>query len=148
MIRTAFTVLVFTILTSAAHAERPRWEDVREPPTQEQLDAAELLRPVPYVERPDAQDFASVYPIVTRRRDVGGITRGGEAMPEGRVTLDCLVQPDHRLACRPTYTEENAVFVRPTLMVATKFRVAEMTPEGRPTIGRRIRTTVRFMAPD
>lgn len=149
MIRTALTVLVFTIITSAAHAERPRWEDVREPPTQEQLDAAELLRPVPYVERPDARDFASVYPIVPRGRDVGGITRGGgEVMPEGRVTIDCIVEPDYRLACRPTYTEENAVFVRPTLMVATKFKVAETTPEGAPTLGRRIRATIRFMTPD
>ncbi len=69
-------------------------------------------------------------------------------MPEGRVTLDCIVQPDYRLACRPTFTAENAVFVRPTLMVATKFKVAETTAEGEPTLGRRVRTTIRFMAPD
>ncbi|MEQ1490794.1 MAG: hypothetical protein ABL932_09640 [Terricaulis sp.] len=147
MIRAMLTVFVSVALTGAAFAERPRWEDVREFPTQEQLDAAELLRPVPYVERPDAQDFASVYPVITRGQ-VGGVTRGGEAMPEGRVTIDCIVQPDYRLACTPSYTAENAVFVRPALMVATKFKVAETTSEGESTLGRRVHMTIRFMAPD
>ncbi len=147
MIRTALTTLAFIALASNAHAQRPRWEDVREFPTQEQIDAAELLRPVPWVERPDAQDFASVYPVITRG-ELAGVTRGGEVMPEGRVTLDCIVQPDYRLACRPSYTAENAVFVRPALMVATKFKVAETTHEGEPTLGRLIRNGIRFVVPD
>lgn len=147
MIRSAFTALAFVALTVSAHAERPRWENVREFPTQEQLDAAELLETVPWVERPDAMDFASVYPTITRG-EIGGITRGGEVMPEGRVTLDCIVQADYRLACRPTYTAQNAVFVRPALLVATKFKVAETTPEGAPTVGRLVRRTLRFVSPD
>lgn len=91
-----------------------------------------VLTGVTWLEQPDARDYVRYYP-----------SRAMEREQEGRVTLDCLVSADGRIAC--TVTSEDPTgwgFGEASLRVARHFRLAPTTSDGRPTSGGRIRRTI------
>lgn len=88
-----------------------------------------------WVEQPTAQDFARLYP---RRALNQGIS--------GYVTINCVVNDSYGLNCDvAAETPPEMGFGAATLQIAEKFRVAPLTDGGEPTIGQRIRRTIRWV---
>jgi protein TonB len=88
-----------------------------------------------WLEQPTAQDFARYYPDRAKYEGV-----------DGRATLDCLVNADGRLSCTIVSEEpEGWGFGEATLRIARHFRIAPTTRDGTPTVGGRIRRTIRWM---
>lgn len=118
--------------------------DLSAPPTPTPIPVAVDPPPAPptpsvitnprWLERPDARDFARYYP-----------DRALEREQEGRVTLDCVVAADGRIACTVT-SEEPAGwgFGEAALRISRFFRMAPATQDGVPTSGGRVRVPIRF----
>jgi TonB family protein len=104
-------------------------------PSRAELDAAPLIQPAQWIERPNAQAFANHYPEDALLRRL-----------EGRVALECLVVAEGRLRC--AITEEDpadAGFGLAALGIAQDFRMAAEI-DGQPTTGKRVRVALRFNA--
>ncbi|OQW62286.1 MAG: hypothetical protein A4S17_01650 [Proteobacteria bacterium HN_bin10] len=89
---------------------------------------------VRWEEMPDGHDFARLYPREAMRRGVSG-----------RVGLSCIVNEEHRLDCEIIDEDPMEMgFGAATLELSREFRVAPLTEDGTPTIGQRIRRTIRW----
>lgn len=87
---------------------------------------------VTWAEQPSAQDYTDLYPPDALRRGV-----------RGAVALDCLVMEGHRLNCEIRSEEPPGEgFGAASLAIGTKFRIAEFTASGQPTMGGRVRRTI------
>lgn len=90
---------------------------------------------VRWVEQPTARDFARLYPRGARNRGVSGI-----------VTIGCVVNEQYGLDCEVTAEDPPGMgFGQATLEIAEEFRIAPLTEGGEPTIGQRIRRTIRWV---
>lgn len=88
-------------------------------------------------EQPRAQDFARLYPHEASRRGISG-----------RATLNCTVNETYHLDCVvESETPPDMGFGAATLAIAEKFRVGPFTESGEPTLGGRIRRTIRWEMP-
>jgi len=86
-------------------------------------------------EQPDAQDFARLYPREALRRGVSG-----------RATLNCVVNESYRLDCYVDNEDPVGMgFGDATLEIAEKFRISTHTESGDPTVGGRVRRTIRWV---
>lgn len=89
------------------------------------------------VERPSAQDFARLYPRRARNQGISGYA-----------TISCVVNDSYGLNCEVEAENPPEMgFGEATLQIAQKFRVAPLTDGGEPTIGQRIRRTIRWEMP-
>jgi protein TonB len=118
--------------------------DLSAPPTPTPIPVAVDPPPAPptpsvitnpqWLQRPDARDFARYYP-----------PRALERGQEGRVSLDCIVSADGRIAC--TVTSEDPTgwgFGEAAVRISRHFRMAPATRDGVPTSGGRVRVPIRF----
>ena len=97
--------------------------------------AAAVLTNVVWLEQPDAQDFARLYPDRAQQENVSG-----------RATLECIVAGDGRLSCTITSEDPSGYgFGDATLSISREFRLAPETSDGQPTSGGRIRRTIRWV---
>jgi protein TonB len=89
---------------------------------------------VTWAEQPSAQDYAEFYPPDALRRGV-----------RGAVALDCLVVEGHRLNCAVLSEDPPGEgFGAASLAISSKFRIADFTTSGQPTMGGRVRRTIRW----
>lgn len=94
-----------------------------------------LVTGLTWLERPGAVDFARNYPHEAQRQNI-----------TGRVTLDCIVLDDGRLDCTVLHEDPpGRGFAEATLRISRLFRIAPQTTDGTPTVGGRIRRTIRWM---
>ncbi len=85
---------------------------------------------------PDARDFARHYPDRARSRGINAA-----------VTINCIVNEEHGLDCEVTAEDPLGMgFGDATLQIAREFRIAPLTEGGEPTVGGRIRRTIRWVA--
>lgn len=92
------------------------------------------LTDVVWLEQPDAEDFARLYP-----------PRAWQEGVSGQVTLDCIVSGGGHLSC--LITAEDPVgfdFGAATLRLSREWRVAPVTSSGEATAGGRIGRTIRW----
>lgn len=114
--------------------ERPLPMPAIDAPSAEELEAAPMATGVTFIEQPDGQSYARVYPPAAIRNGV-----------EGRAMLECLVGETGYLRCAVTEdSPEGAGFGDAALRVSTEFRVAPTQADGAPTAGRRLRRTIVF----
>jgi protein TonB len=87
-----------------------------------------------WLERPSGRDFARYYPERALQRE-----------QEGRVSLDCIVSADGRIACTVTAEDPQGWgFGEAALRISRHFRMAPATQDGVPTSGGRVRVPIRF----
>ena len=108
----------------------------RPAPSATMLAAAPQLNPTqsPWLERPGAADYMSVYPTTALQNGTNG-----------SATLECLVEQDYRLACvvrdeRPAHVG----FGDAALRVSPRFRVAPQLSDGQPTLGGKLMWQIEF----
>src|SRR5215470_7935244 len=115
MKRIAIGVLALAVLSSASFAEVSS-QAVRPAPSEQALAAAPLLQPtqLPWVEHPDARDYLAAYPSNALQRGINGAA-----------TLECLVQPDYRLACVVrSETPRHRGFAGAALQLSPRLKIA------------------------
>jgi len=97
-----------------------------------------ILTGLRWLEQPDGDDYVRYYP-----------DRASQREQEGRVTIDCIVAGDGRLACHVTSEDPPGWgFGEASLRVSRHFRVAPQTQDGTPTSGGRFRRTIRWVLPE
>jgi periplasmic protein TonB len=93
-----------------------------------------VLTGMVWLERPGARDYSRYYPA-----------RAMERNQEGRVTLDCLVDPGGRISCSVVSEDPTGWgFGEAALRISRSFRAAAQTSDGRPTSGGRTRVPLTF----
>lgn len=114
-------------------AQAAYFGEIPGPPTAEQLAAAELLTSPILEARPTGPDYEVAYP-----------PSAISSRASGSASLDCIVLPDHRLACSALDDGAPHDFERASLLLSTRFRLAPTDGEGRATAGRRYRLRIAF----
>lgn len=96
------------------------------------------LTGIRWLQQPDGDDFARLYPDRARDRE-----------QEGRVMLDCVVSADGRIACSVASEDPPGWgFGEASLRISRQFRVAPQTADGTPTTGGRFRRPIRWQLAD
>lgn len=103
-------------------------------PLESQPNAGPLISSRMFIERPNGRDFANLYPPNALASET-----------DGRVTLDCAVRDGGSLACDVvSETPAGRGFGDASLKIASRFRVAAQTEDGKSTAGGRIRIPITW----
>ncbi len=93
-----------------------------------------ILTNVTYLERPDPEQFVTLYPPRAMAEDV-----------QGRVMLDCIAGSNGRISCTVVSEDPPGYgFGEASLRVSRYFRIAPQTSDGRSTAGERLRLPIAW----
>ncbi|MCX7357212.1 MAG: hypothetical protein NT015_03550 [Alphaproteobacteria bacterium] len=110
------------------------WGEPGAPPTESELAGAAYLQNYYWVSLPDTNDYVMIYP-----------RNAWDAEAQGRVQLNCIVQPGGKIACRarddgqPRYD-----FERAATMISTRFRLTARGQDLDSIVGYRVDVGVQF----
>jgi hypothetical protein len=106
----------------------------------------EALPPPSAAELAAAQEIEPNW-VVTDGPDVTELTLPASAVGytgRVRVRLDCLVIPEQRVNCAIESEEPQGMHFGEAALAASRFRRIEPTVDGQPTLGKRVRFTIRY----